>query len=212
MGKWKRLGAASVAVVVTLSVVTVATQSTANANPDNPTFISAPFGKVTQARAYNVAAAGFLAVSPTTDSKCNPGQTKDASVASVTVQNVLKLNALTTHCSVSFSGNSAVAEAKAADVDLFNGKIRITALDAYCFRNGGYATVGATYGSLVTDQNYSHNGSGAIILPGLATVAVNVKGITSKSAFANLIVITLLNQQVIVISACELKHQSFSLG
>lgn len=212
MSKLRRLAAGFIATAATLTVVTVATQNSASANPDNPTFITGSFGKVSTARAYNVAAAGLLNISPTTEAKCSHYQTKDRTAVNVSIPGVLKVNGLTTHCDNNYNGSVASATAKAADIDLFNGKIRITALDAYCFRSpyfGGVATVGATYGSLVTDFNYSKNGSGAIVIPGLATVAVNVKNIGNSTAFADLVVVTLLNTgQVIVISACELKHQS----
>jgi hypothetical protein len=208
MRKWRRLAAAFVAMAATLTVVTVATQTAASASDSNPTFITVPFGTVSQARAYNLTAAGAINIVPSSDAKCSKGQTKDKFAAELNVPGIAKITGLEAQCSVNLSGSRALSWAKVADVDLFNGRIKIKSLESLCVRANGYATIGSTYGSLVTDQNYSTNGTGAIVIPGIATVAVDVNTTGNSHVSSALIVITLLNQQAVVISACSLTHQS----
>ena len=218
MNTWKKLGAA---VLTAGAAVAFAAQGTAGADEvTNPTYINAPFGYVGTARASDVTAVGLLNLGPLADAKCTPGQSRNASVLSVNVPGIATVNGVQATCSVNRSGAVAHAQADVASVNLFNGRIKITALRANCdryatfgftpiFHAPGTATVGATYGSLVTDQNYSKNGSGAIVIPNLATVAVNVKDIGAGRAYADLIVVTLFNTgQVVVISACSLVQQN----
>jgi hypothetical protein len=209
MKKWKKLGVGLLAGAAALTVVA----QSAVANPDNPTFVSGGFGSVTSARATNITAAGLVNLGPLQDAKCTPGEQKDNHAVDVNIPNIATITGLEAKCSVSTNGRTASAVSKVAAINLFNGKVKIDLLESDCYRTqtllGGRAVVGSTYGSLVTDQNYSRNGSGAIVIPGIATVAVDVNNLGNTHASSDLIVITLLNTlQTIVISSCSLTHQS----
>jgi hypothetical protein len=212
MRKWRTLAAAFVAAAATLTVVTVTTQSTAGADPNNPTFITVPFpgGKANNARAFDVALSGVINVAPTADANCSRGQLKPRHVVSVVVPGLATVTGLEASCFVNSSGSKAASRATIADVNLLNGKIKIKLIDSRCGLSGGYATFGSTWGSMVFDQNYSRNGSGAIVIPGIATVVVDAKFANASGVYTTMVAVNLLNGQTIVVGACSITRHTLS--
>jgi hypothetical protein len=209
MSTWKRFAALFTAAAATVTVVMVTTESASANETTNPTFVSQPFNWVLSAEANTVSASGAINLSRTPDSNCVYDGSRTRSVLSARVGTIASLTGLSSQCSVSGYGSTAYAESDAATVDLFGGRIKIKALRSICSWDAetGLATVGSTWGSFGTDQNYSRNGSGAIVIPNVATVAVNVKGVDYKTgqAYSNMLVVTLLNTaQTVVIGHCEL--------
>lgn len=207
MSKWKTIAAGAVALATAVSVATIATQSSANANEvTNPTFISGPFNGSYSSNASALYAAGPISVSPLPNASCGPEQSQNKSVLTAQVGSLASLTGLSAQCRYGY------AESDVATANLLGGRIKAKLMRSICSYNGetGDATVGSTWGSLVFDQNYSKNGSGAIVIPNLATVVVNQKGINEfGKAYSNMLVVSLFNsKQVIVVGHCELNAYS----
>jgi len=190
--RFKRTIAAAAVAIATATTVSVVMPST-SAGADNPTFNVAPFPySAVKANALGLHATGLLGVPPTAAVSCNqPGADFQALVRVITGA-LVNANVLSGQCAIQPGGFIASAQGTVANASLFNQAIRITAIDARCGVVNGVASWGGTYGSLITPTNYSTNGSGALVIPNIATLAVNVKTYSNATITATAILVDLL--------------------
>ncbi|HJQ43897.1 MAG TPA: choice-of-anchor P family protein [Jatrophihabitantaceae bacterium] len=214
MSTWRTLGAGLIATVLAFTAVVVSTQNTANADPDNPTFITGELPPLQHATAFALGTVGLTPLTLYPNATCARGQSKSKSLASVTIPGVLSASALNASCSLSTDGTVAAARATVGQLSLLGGRVKVSLLDARCTRSAdGTATVGATWGSLITDQNYARNGAGAIVVPGVGQVLVNDKWVSGFGYAETLVVqvfaqvvggVTVVPDSAFVISGCIL--------
>ena len=192
------VAALSASIVATTSLATTAASAdSAVAAGANPTFITAPFAPVQHVHAFAVGSLGLTPLTLYPNAACDRGQSRVKSLASVTIPGVLTASGLKAACSVDGDGTQASAAVTIAELSLLGGRVRLTAVDAVCHRDpDGTATDGATWGSFVTAANYSRNGAGAIVIPGVADIYVDQRYLGGTFGDAEMLVVTIYPQQV----------------
>jgi hypothetical protein len=234
--KWQRIAVAIVATGAAVAAVAIP-QFAANANNiTNPTFVTTePFYGLYGTSATDVAASGLITIAPLTTVQCNPHYYGHRHIHTASLVKIptslVSISALDTDCVTTKptyfneGEGAATSSATIAAVNLFKGKIVITAVDSVCSTGidtsgedeGGvpFATVGSTLATVQT--TYSNQGTGGIVIPGIAKVLLDVNtsstnwrtGLTTLTTDA--IVIQLLPgafpgvaAQTIVIGSCSI--------
>jgi hypothetical protein len=168
--KMKRV-VALLAVAAGVSVMAV--MPTANAAP--AAFTSTVAISPVTAQSYNLLAVGALVnIPPTVAANCGPGQTLDIQAPTVSIPNLVTVNALSSTCLMPSEGVNANTQATAttAKVSLLGGKIIITGLRTQCFTNpAGIVTAESTVATI--NGAKVSLGSPKITIPGIATIALN---------------------------------------
>jgi hypothetical protein len=186
--RFKRLVAIVAATACAATVGTVSLSAQADNTP--PTYqsyeLNGPYGS----SATGITVAGLLNILPTTAVLCT-NQTHNIHGRTLLTL-PLGIGTVIVDGTECKAGYLSFANATIAEVDLFNHSIVIRALVSSCHAADGVATVGSTLGSLVQRNNVSRQGSGALIIPGIATVAIDVNIHIGLVASTTGVLITLL--------------------
>jgi hypothetical protein len=192
----------------------------ANANPDNPTYVSGSWSsQSSKATAFVLrTSGGLLSAIPPIETTCSNGTNASSSTVLASISPGITARIGARNCDLR-GNNFDYAETSISEIKILGGLVTIKDINSKCFANNftKTVTVGSTYGSMITDANYSDQGSGALILPDGTTVAFNVNTLSGSTARTVAVVVyvpgaVLTPSRTILLGGCELKRSVSLLG